>query len=434
MLDRRRTRLAWAVAAAAVLLGPCLPANADPGNPTPGELQKAHQAVTAAKASVQSLQVRAEQAAEAYNGALTQAQAAERLSAQAASRAAVADQAQARAQGVATGAAAVARTAQTKAARALADQSAADAEVKGQQRALDQMAVSAYESGGRIGVIGTLLTSADPSELARGQAYVNQVGAYQRGVIVGVSRLRDRATTAAQLAGAASAEASVANSAAQTALSRAERAQAVAASARSAASDAAGRAHHALYLASKAKGHALYLVSRAEAQLGNAKQRARHLELAAAEARRNAANVHSGTPPSGAAATAIHWAFQEIGVPYSWGGGDETGPTYGFAQGAGTKGFDCSGLTLFAYAQAGIHLDHYTGSQWDQGQRISSRSALEPGDLMFFAYDTSDPSTIHHVAMYIGNGQMIEAPFTGEVVRVTSYDRSDFIGGTRPWA
>ncbi|MCW2707528.1 MAG: hypothetical protein JWM22_1370 [Frankiales bacterium] len=434
MLDRRRTRLGMAVAAAAVLLGPCLPAHADPSNPTPSELKQAQQAVTSAKASVQSLQVRAEQAAEAYNGALSHAQAAERLSAQAASRAAVADQAQARAQGVATGAEAVARTAQTKAASAAADQAAAEVEVKGQQRTLDQMAVSAYETGGKMGVIGSLLTSADPSQLARGQAYVNRVGAYQRGVIVDVTRLRDRVTTAAQLAAAASAEAAVANNAAQTALSRAQQAQAVAASARSAAATAAGNAHHALYLASKAKGHALYLVSRAEAQLGTATQRAQHLKQAAAEARRNATNVHAGTAPSDAAATAIHWAFQEIGVPYSWGGGDENGPTYGFAQGAGTKGFDCSGLTLFAYAHAGIHLDHYTGSQWGQGMRISSRSALQPGDLMFFAYDTSDPSTIHHVALYIGNGQMIEAPFTGEVVRVTSYDRSDFIGGTRPWA
>ncbi|MCU1599648.1 MAG: hypothetical protein JWO22_357, partial [Frankiales bacterium] len=151
-------------------------------------------------------------------------------------------------------------------------------------------------------------------------------------------------------------------------------------------------------------------------------------------ARAAADHVTSGKAPSDAAATAMHWAFQEIGVPYSWGGGDENGPTYGFAQGAGTKGFDCSGLTLFAYAHAGIHLDHYTGSQWGQGRRISSRGDLQPGDLMFFAYDTSDTSTIHHVAMYIGNGKMIEAPYTGEVVRVTSYDRSDFIGGTRPWA
>ncbi|MCU1623135.1 MAG: hypothetical protein JWL79_1980, partial [Frankiales bacterium] len=221
---------------------------------------------------------------------------------------------------------------------------------------------------------------------------------------------------------------------AEQALAKAARAQASAAAARSSAATAARQAHHSLYLASKAKGHALYLVARAEALLGNATQRARHLELAAAAAREAATHITTGTAPSNAAATAMQWAFQEIGIPYSWGGGDENGPTYGFAQGAGTRGFDCSGLTLFAYAHAGIHLDHYTGSQWNEGKRISSRADLLPGDLMFFANDTSDPSTIHHVAIYIGNGKMIEAPFTGEVVRVSSADRSDFIGGTRPWA
>jgi cell wall-associated NlpC family hydrolase len=65
---------------------------------------------------------------------------------------------------------------------------------------------------------------------------------------------------------------------------------------------------------------------------------------------------------------------------------------------------------------------------------VSSRADLEPGDLMFFAYDTSNESTIHHVAIYIGNGKMIEAPHTGEVVRVSSADRSGYIGATRPWA
>jgi cell wall-associated NlpC family hydrolase len=157
------------------------------------------------------------------------------------------------------------------------------------------------------------------------------------------------------------------------------------------------------------------------------------LEAAAKAARRNASHVTTGKAPSDAAATAIHWAFQEIGIPYSWGGGNEDGPTYGFAQGANTKGFDCSGLTLFAYGKTGIHLDHYTGSQWGQGKRISSRADLQPGDLMFFATDTSDPSTIHHVAIFLGNDKMIEAPQTGEVVRVASSVRDDFIGGTRPW-
>ncbi|MGB8651840.1 MAG: NlpC/P60 family protein, partial [Mycobacteriales bacterium] len=147
-----------------------------------------------------------------------------------------------------------------------------------------------------------------------------------------------------------------------------------------------------------------------------------------------AAGVQQGTAPSQAAATAIHWAFQEIGVPYSWGGGDDNGPTRGFAQGANTVGFDCSGLMLFVYHKAGVQLDHYTGSQWNVGPRFRSMSDVEPGDLLFFAYDPNDEQTIHHVALYIGNGKMIEAPYTGEVVRVSSAYRSDFIGATRPWA
>ena len=434
MLDRRRGRPLWALAAAVLVLGPCLPAHADPGNPTPTEIAQAQQAVENAKHSVQSLQVRAEQAAEAYNGALTLAHSAERASTEAAARAVVAGQAEARAQGIATGAQAVADTAAARAERRKAEQDAAEAVVASAQRTLDQMAASAYQSGGRMGQVVSLLSSANPAQLAQQSAYIDQVGAYQRSVIIDMARARDRATTAAQLASAASAEAQVAAEAAQAALAKAQAAKAAAVASQQAADRAADTAHHALYLASSAKAHALYLVSRAESTLGNAKQRARHLEEAAAAARAAAANVHSGTPPSEAAATAIHWAFQEIGVPYSWGGGDENGPTYGFAQGAGTKGFDCSGLTLFAYAQAGIHLDHYTGTQWNQGKRVSSRADLLPGDLMFFAYDTSDPSTIHHVSMYIGNGKMIEAPYTGEVVRVTSYARSDYIGGTRPWA
>lgn len=149
----------------------------------------------------------------------------------------------------------------------------------------------------------------------------------------------------------------------------------------------------------------------------------------------NPPSNHTSSPAgSSAAQTAIYWAFQEIGVPYSWGGGDESGPTYGFAQGAGTRGFDCSGLTMFAYGHTGIHLGHYTGSQYDVGRRVSNFGDLQPGDLMFFATDTGNSATIHHVSIYIGGGNMIEAPHTGDVVKVSPARSSDFIGGTRPWA
>jgi cell wall-associated NlpC family hydrolase len=123
---------------------------------------------------------------------------------------------------------------------------------------------------------------------------------------------------------------------------------------------------------------------------------------------------------SGKGAQAVRFALKQLGVPYSWGGGSQSGPSYGIAQGAGIKGFDCSGLTMYAYAQVGIRLPHYTGSQWNAGVQVS-RSRLQPGDLVFFHAD------LHHMGMYIGDGKMVHAPQTGDVVKISP------IAG-RPWA
>jgi cell wall-associated NlpC family hydrolase len=79
-----------------------------------------------------------------------------------------------------------------------------------------------------------------------------------------------------------------------------------------------------------------------------------------------------------------------------------------------------------------VHLDHFTGDQWNEGAHIS-RNQLRPGDLVFFATNTSDPSTIHHVGMYVGGGEMVDAPFTGADVRYDSMDRPDYIGAVRPY-
>ena len=135
---------------------------------------------------------------------------------------------------------------------------------------------------------------------------------------------------------------------------------------------------------------------------------------AAAAAAASATAAGSGTaPPSnlpnppastlGGQAVAI--AERYLGVPYVWGG-------------ASPSGFDCSGLTMYVYAQLGIHLDHYTGSQWNAGPHVSM-SQLMPGDLVFYAYDTADPRSIHHVAIYLGDGAKVEAPYTGAFVRIT---------------
>ncbi|MCO5968184.1 NlpC/P60 family protein [Actinoallomurus soli] len=130
-----------------------------------------------------------------------------------------------------------------------------------------------------------------------------------------------------------------------------------------------------------------------------------------------------------AATAALKW----LGTPYSWGGGNETGPTRGIAQGAGTVGFDCSGLVTYAWGKAGVRLVHYATAQYNAGPH-PSRGELRPGDLVFFAHNPADPSTIHHVGIYIGNGQMVEAPFTGARVRISPAFRPDYAGATRPVA
>jgi cell wall-associated NlpC family hydrolase len=127
----------------------------------------------------------------------------------------------------------------------------------------------------------------------------------------------------------------------------------------------------------------------------------------------------AGTVSAATALTALHDAESQIGKPYQWAA-------------AGPNSYDCSGLTMWAYDQVGVHLDHFTGDQWNEGAHVS-RSELRPGDLVFFATNTSDPSTIHHVGMYVGGGEMVDAPYTGVNVRYDTIDRPDYIGAVRPY-
>jgi cell wall-associated NlpC family hydrolase len=109
----------------------------------------------------------------------------------------------------------------------------------------------------------------------------------------------------------------------------------------------------------------------------------------------------------------IKRAGSQMGVPYSWGGGNAAGPSRGIDQGAGTTGFDCSGLVLYAFAGVGIKLPHYSGSQYNMGRKIPS-SQMRRGDVVFYG-----PNGSQHVAIYLGNGQMLEAPYTGSHVKVS---------------
>ncbi|HYN72379.1 MAG TPA: excalibur calcium-binding domain-containing protein [Nakamurella sp.] len=132
-------------------------------------------------------------------------------------------------------------------------------------------------------------------------------------------------------------------------------------------------------------------------------------------------------------------AMAYLGTTYAWGGGDYSGPSQGIHDGGvadrygdyNKVGFDCSGLALYAWAQVGVYLPHYSGYQYT-GQPHVSRSDLQPGDLVFYAYDTSDPSSIHHVAIWIGNNQIVEAPNSGSYVRISTMYWNGFIGAARP--
>ncbi|GAA2563225.1 NlpC/P60 family peptidoglycan endopeptidase RipA [Mycolicibacterium diernhoferi] len=109
----------------------------------------------------------------------------------------------------------------------------------------------------------------------------------------------------------------------------------------------------------------------------------------------------------------IKRAMSQIGVPYSWGGGNAAGKSRGIDSGAGTVGFDCSGLVLYAFAGVGIKLPHYSGSQYDMGRKIPT-SQMRRGDVLFWG-----PGGSQHVAIYLGDNQMIEAPYTGSHVKIS---------------
>jgi cell wall-associated NlpC family hydrolase len=114
---------------------------------------------------------------------------------------------------------------------------------------------------------------------------------------------------------------------------------------------------------------------------------------------------------NGARQIVLNAAQRMIGTPYLWGGGNAQGATYGSAHGYTGTGMDCSGLVLYAYAQAGIQMPHFALSQAQMGKEVPVNQ-LQPGDLVGFGSD------VHHIGIYIGGGQMIEAPYTGSHVRI----------------
>jgi cell wall-associated NlpC family hydrolase len=129
---------------------------------------------------------------------------------------------------------------------------------------------------------------------------------------------------------------------------------------------------------------------------------------------------------SGAAERAVSFALAQQGTPYVWGGD-------------GNGGFDCSGLVQAAYASAGITLPRVAQAQFDAGPPVPAGEPLEPGDLVFFG---AMPTSVEHVGIVVGPGTMVDAPFTGAVVRTDQFPTAVgaqwgsqvYLGATRPSA
>ena len=163
-----------------------------------------------------------------------------------------------------------------------------------------------------------------------------------------------------------------------------------------------------------------------EAAKKAAEQQAAGQQAVAGQASDQAGTPSSGTQwalSAGASAAqgnlAADWALTQLGKPYRWGG-------------AGPASYVCSGLTMRAWQHAGVLLGHWTGWQWESGPHVPL-DELQRGDLLFYATNTADPSTIHHVGIYIGDGMMVDAPYTGAFVRIDSmYQPGGLIGAVRP--
>jgi cell wall-associated NlpC family hydrolase len=347
---------------------------------------------------------------------------------------------------------AVYRLQQAKAEAAAAAARAAEAQktLAAQRQQIGRFAAASYQGGGDVAKIAPLFTANGPQDLLDSAGAAHSVSAAMQGSYLRFSATQvmtnlfkvqadqavvkvKKATDEAAKAKKAAEDAEAAQAAAVTAIG-VQRKQSIAQLAvlQSVSVQVAAQRQRGLEELARQRAAAIAAKKAAELKRRIAAQeaaarRAEAAERARAEkeAREEAKKNHGKKPPKhkpsspgrndnngggnssgGNARDAINFALRQLGDMYLWGA---TGPSR----------WDCSGLVMGAWERAGVQLPHYSAAQYEQIQHINENE-LRPGDLIFWATDPNDPATIHHVAMYIGNGQMVHAPRTGKPVQISS--------------
>jgi cell wall-associated NlpC family hydrolase len=346
--------------------------------------------------------------------------------------------------------------AKTDAAAAAARAAKAEQTLATQRQQIGRYAAASYQGGGDVAKYGPLFTADGPQQLLDSAGAAHSISTAMQGsflrftatqVVTNAFKLQaDQAVVKVKAASDAAAKAKAAAEAAEDAQAAAVAAIGVE---RKTQISQLATLRNTSYQVAEQRQRGLEELARQRAAALAAKKaeelRKRIAAREAAERAREAAEekarqkAHKGDKPSHhkpghggggngggngggssagrGAAAAIAFALSQLGDMYLWGA---TGPNR----------WDCSGLTMGAWEKAGVQLPHYSVAQYEQIKHISA-DELRPGDLIFWAEDHNDPSTIFHVAMYLGGGRMVHAPRTGKPVKLESvyyWETPDFFG------
>ncbi len=398
---RRWSRRAFAALAVLVLgvsvLASSMPAQAHPVYPSKKKVAAAKAAVRGKAADVKSIQAALARAADELEAAQNAAETAAEAYNNAMDQLAVATDNAKTAQGAADAAARKAGLAQAQ---------------------IGKLAAEAYMNGG-MGDLAAIVSSGGPDQVLDRASGLQVVSGIRQQTFAQASQTKVVAKLLQQKAAVALARQKAAAAAAAKAKAAAE-AQASAAAAKK--TSVAKQENRLVAQLASLQRISVKLAKQRQAGIAKAKAEAaaRRARLAAERAAAAAHHSNGGGGGGGGGGSshgssaggrvAVAYARSQLGKWYLWG-----------ADGPGR--FDCSGLTMRAWQRAGVYLPHYSVAQYADTAHVPVGDA-RPGDLVFFANNTSNPGSIHHVAIYIGGGQMIEAPHTGAQVRISSIWRS----------